>query len=1088
MKTTLNLSRLVRLLGTLALCYPTSPIGAAPLPSRPAQPAQPSPLTAVSQDDGLSREQAALAEEQGLLRRQLHQLSQTMEALAGRFQAEGRSHAAQLLRGALKHLTDRNDQAGSLTLDELMGASGAELGGGRAGRALEEQERILASLERLLAILLDRQDLDSLEETLEELQEIKRRLGQLADDEARLEEQTADLKEEARNQELVDLTAGINRAAARQRDLLAQNESRGRADGSLALDRAREELAVLLRRQEKDLELFAAWDPEAGRELELLAKGLREARLEASRAMRLEQAARELELAAATAREAGGDDAGFRAATQDLNSAAQDAAREARASEDAAARLAADELAAGAAELAAAQDGTSRRLAAESLEERARRLRAAAEQARERGELAGAAVEAAAQSAAERKSSAGLAASEVAAALAERTGAGPEGGSAGETGAAPEAGAGPGTTEAERLAARAERAQRALENGLRENELLGPVLAASQASAAAQAAALAKELEGLTALSAALGAGARAASDELERAAASLAAASEQAAAGQAAQGRAEAGRAAESLAKALGALGQSQSGQSESGQSQSGQSESGQSQSGQSQSGQSESGQSQSGQSQSGQSESGQSQSGQSQSGQSQSGQSESGQSESGQSQSGQSQSGQSQSGQSESGQSPGAQGGSPDLAQAQEQLAQDVTDLAEEARGANLNDESKRAVEDSLSSAATAMERAAQALAEARSAAAASAQRDALDALAKAGEAAGEGVQADGEAAARAQELRAEQERIREEIMRLAERNQERASATPQPDMEGAASSASQAAESLGAGNLGGAQKQEQETERRLRQAMEQLEEEEEQYERLRQEELLFRIAEEAQALLEEHQAQMARTLELHGQRQGAGLPGRSLRLRLRDVARQETALSQRAREAADTIRAEESLVFAEILAEVAGDLTRIGRDLGDAGGYQSGERVQALQRDVERSLGWLLEALRQEAQRRSESPPEPSGSGGENRLVPDSAELKLLRRMEVEILEGLAELEILHPELTAEGAAAPDRAALDPLLLEDVARMAYRHQRVSDLFEHFRSRLGIPAPADDTEESESEAESGGMRPRIELPGQDG
>ena len=1068
MKTTLNLSRLVRLLGTLALCYPTSPIGAAPLPSRPAQPAQPSPLTAVSQDDGLSREQAALAEEQGLLRRQLHQLSQTMEALAGRFQAEGRSHAAQLLRGALKHLTDRNDQAGSLTLDELMGASGAELGGGRAGRALEEQERILASLERLLAILLDRQDLDSLEETLEELQEIKRRLGQLADDEARLEEQTADLKEEARNQELVDLTAGINRAAARQRDLLAQNESRGRADGSLALDRAREELAVLLRRQEKDLELFAAWDPEAGRELELLAKGLREARLEASRAMRLEQAARELELAAATAREAGGDDAGFRAATQDLNSAAQDAAREARASEDAAARLAADELAAGAAELAAAQDGTSRRLAAESLEERARRLRAAAEQARERGELAGAAVEAAAQSAAERKSSAGLAASEVAAALAERTGAGPEGGSAGETGAAPEAGAGPGTTEAERLAARAERAQRALENGLRENELLGPVLAASQASAAAQAAALAKELEGLTALSAALGAGARAASDELERAAASLAAASEQAAAGQAAQGRAEAGRAAESLAKALGALGQSQSGQSESGQSQSGQSESGQSQSGQSQSGQSESGQSQSGQSQSGQSQSGQS--------------------ESGQSESGQSQSGQSQSGQSESGQSPGAQGGSPDLAQAQEQLAQDVTDLAEEARGANLNDESKRAVEDSLSSAATAMERAAQALAEARSAAAASAQRDALDALAKAGEAAGEGVQADGEAAARAQELRAEQERIREEIMRLAERNQERASATPQPDMEGAASSASQAAESLGAGNLGGAQKQEQETERRLRQAMEQLEEEEEQYERLRQEELLFRIAEEAQALLEEHQAQMARTLELHGQRQGAGLPGRSLRLRLRDVARQETALSQRAREAADTIRAEESLVFAEILAEVAGDLTRIGRDLGDAGGYQSGERVQALQRDVERSLGWLLEALRQEAQRRSESPPEPSGSGGENRLVPDSAELKLLRRMEVEILEGLAELEILHPELTAEGAAAPDRAALDPLVLEDVARMAYRHQRVSDLFEHFRSRLGIPAPADDTEESESEAESGGMRPRIELPGQDG
>ena len=390
----------------------------------------------------------------------------------------------------------------------------------------------------------------------------------------------------------------------------------------------------------------------------------------------------------------------------------------------------------------------------------------------------------------------------------------------------------------------------------------------------------------------------------------------------------------------------------------------------------------------------------------------------------------------------------------------------LSEETSGANLNDTSRDTVEEALEEASQAMERAARALAEQRSAAAAAAQREALEALAEAGEAAAEGVQASGAAAARAQELRAEQERIREEIMRLAERNQERASASPQPSMEGAAASAGQASESLNSGNLGSAREEEQETERQLRQAMEQLEEEEEQYERLRQEELLFRIAEEAQALLEEHQEQIVRTRELHGQRQGDGRPGRALRLRLRDVSRLEAALAQRSREAAEAIRAEESLVFAEILTEVADDLERVARELGDGGGYQSGERVQALQRDVERSLGWLLEALRQEQQRRSESPPQPGSDGGENRLVPDSAELKLLRRMEVEILAGIEELQVLHPELSAQGGVESSGERLDPLVLEDVARLAFRHQRISDLFEQFRSRLGIPAPSDDTE----------------------
>ena len=52
--------------------------------------AAPASGTPLPQDDGTSREQAALAEEQALIRRQLRRLRDTMGALADRLEAEGR--------------------------------------------------------------------------------------------------------------------------------------------------------------------------------------------------------------------------------------------------------------------------------------------------------------------------------------------------------------------------------------------------------------------------------------------------------------------------------------------------------------------------------------------------------------------------------------------------------------------------------------------------------------------------------------------------------------------------------------------------------------------------------------------------------------------------------------------------------------------------------------------------------------------------------------------------------------------------------------------------------------------------------------
>jgi hypothetical protein len=63
--------------------------------------------------------------------------------------------------------------------------------------------------------------------------------------------------------------------------------------------------------------------------------------------------------------------------------------------------------------------------------------------------------------------------------------------------------------------------------------------------------------------------------------------------------------------------------------------------------------------------------------------------------------------------------------------------------------------------------------------------------------------------------------------------------------------------------------------------------------------------------------------------------------------------------------------------------------------------------------------------------------------------------LKKLEEGVLERLAQIQALHPEL-----ADPD-AELNPLLLEELTRLAYQHRRVGELFQYFRRRLGVPDP---------------------------
>ncbi|HVS12125.1 MAG TPA: hypothetical protein VMS76_19850, partial [Planctomycetota bacterium] len=336
-------------------------------------------------------------------------------------------------------------------------------------------------------------------------------------------------------------------------------------------------------------------------------------------------------------------------------------------------------------------------------------------------------------------------------------------------------------------------------------------------------------------------------------------------------------------------------------------------------------------------------------------------------------------------------------------------------------------------------------------KSASAAGSQRQAVEALQRAQSAASGGVRPSSDAQRQeAGELAEEQRRVEKELLDLATRERERKDSKAAPSLERAGASAKQASGALDEGDLEEAEEQEERVQKEVQEAIRQLNEEEESYQRLRQEELLFRIAEEVATLLEGHRKAMEETRAVDSAREPGQNPSRAQRLALRRISKDEAALAARSGEIAVAIGAEQSVVFAQMMHEIRQDLERIARDLDESGDYQTGSRVQALQQDAEESITWVLEALKQEQRDRQRQAQEQQqgqqGEQGRPRLVPDVAELKLLRRMEVETLDRLDQMLLLQPE-------GDD--------LGDVQRLAERHERTSELFKQFRERLGIPEP---------------------------
>lgn len=927
----------------------------------------PSAAAAPLQDDGagISRAEAALAEEQALIARQLRRVREVMKSLADIREKEGRVHAAKLLRDALEELDRRDLTDGGSTLEELMDASREDLRGGRTMAALEPQVQTLRRVVRLMNVLLDRKNLDDLDKSLKTLKEIKAELQALKDEERSLVEDTEALQEASKNEAQLDLESLLESALEQQRELLADAEKQSRSSGLFDLEQLKSQLDALAADQELGAKTFSAWSPKSTQELEAARPDLTRARASEAQAQRLRDAAETLREAAQEARSLQGNAAPDEAADK-LAKAASREQRHAQVAPDQsakdAAQRAATALTESAQEMGAASDEASREQAAQNAEARASDLEADAAEAATRAQAARAEAKQKIDGVAGTPSMSGAAAERVQEALEE---------------AQSQSG------EAARKAT--EEALRKLDEATDAQARLSQALEASQSEGAKRAEAISEGLE--RAGEAGQSPAAKEAGEALKQAAKAMSNAEQAAKSLDANTAAEQAQQASESLAEAQAAMEKAMTEQ--------------------------------------------------------------------------------------QAGADSEAAAERKATAEAQAALAEQIAGAQSQASQGSLSPEAQAGVQEAMQKAQAAMENAAEQLqSPGESRAASKSQSEAIEALDEALDQAQAGVEPQDQAGQdKAQELAERQRKVEQELLDLARRNAEREGALSDADIQSAAESASQAAESLEqAGgspppsgseqenDLEEAVEKERETERKIDKALAELEEEEQQYQELRQEELLFQIAEEVEAMLIPHREQMAATRELDANREGSRVT-RALRVRLRGIAREEEAILARATKVADALEGEGVIVFHEIVRNVEADLVRIVRSLGES--YSSGDRVQALQEDVLTSLEWLEAALRQELEDReqqdSESPPPQEGEPQEPPLVPDVAELKLLRQLESEVLARIQQFVDLHPELRN------PEAKPDPLVLEDISRLAYRHRRVAELFRMFRERLGIPAAED-------------------------
>jgi hypothetical protein len=222
-------------------------------------------------------------------------------------------------------------------------------------------------------------------------------------------------------------------------------------------------------------------------------------------------------------------------------------------------------------------------------------------------------------------------------------------------------------------------------------------------------------------------------------------------------------------------------------------------------------------------------------------------------------------------------------------------------------------------------------------------------------------------------------------------------------QPSVASAAKSMKGASSKLGQKDPAGANPLQNKALDELRKAAEELEETIAQEKEMVQAEQLAKIDAMLQRILKTQKTISAGTMDVHKKRKGQSYD-RPEQLNLRKYSDGEGRLAEDTKSIRKMLLKEgTTAVFPAVLEEVRGDLANVQKRLADK---EAGKLTQGIQAEIEQNLEQMLAALRKERSRRKKQASMGGGEGGgggggkKQPLVPPTAELKMLKSLQVQI----------------------------------------------------------------------------------------
>jgi hypothetical protein len=242
-------------------------------------------------------------------------------------------------------------------------------------------------------------------------------------------------------------------------------------------------------------------------------------------------------------------------------------------------------------------------------------------------------------------------------------------------------------------------------------------------------------------------------------------------------------------------------------------------------------------------------------------------------------------------------------------------------------------------------------------------------------------------------------------------------------------------------------GAGRQQDEAIRQLEKALQEIEERLAQLREETQIEKLARLEARFREMLARQQVVTLATAELEAKKQ-AGTLKRIDRLAISKQAAEERALAEEAFQAYEIIVEDgTSVVFPEVVGQLREDLTTVAGllDASRTDGY-----TQLVQREIETTLVELIEALKKLREQKPSQNTGGGGGGGEPPLLPNSAELKLLRAAQLRVNRRTKAFDEIRPD-----------GPLDDVLRKEIVGIAERQDVITAMTESILERSRLYGP---------------------------